>query len=186
MADAHGALRFGEGVAGRADEIEALFAATFAASEGPDEGAVIGGFVRRLLAGTPLADIRVYQAEKAGVPVGAAVFTRLRFGADPRVVFILSPMAVATGRQGQGVGQALLRHALAALRAEGVDIAMTYGDPAFYGRVGFAPVTVGVVPPPLPLSMPEGWIGQALDGGVIAPLPGPCTCAEALNDPSLW
>lgn len=186
MTDPHGALRFGEGAAGREGEVQALFATTFAASEGPDEGAVIGGFVRRLLAGTPAADIRVYRAEEAGALVGAAVFTRLRFGTDPRVVFILSPMAVATGRQGQGVGQALLRHALAALRAEGVDIAITYGDPAFYGRVGFAPVTTDEVPAPLPLNMPEGWIGQALDGGTIAPLPGPCTCVDALNDPSLW
>jgi putative acetyltransferase len=33
---------------------------------------------------------------------------------------------------------------------------MTYGDPAYYGKVGFLPVAEHVVPAPFPLSMPIG------------------------------
>ena len=53
-------------------------------------------------------------------------------------------------------------------------------------RVGLAPVGEDGGRAPLSLNMPEGWLGQALDGGAIAPLPRPWTCVEALNDPALW
>jgi predicted N-acetyltransferase YhbS len=171
---------------GREREIVDLFAATFTASEGAAEGALIGSLVRDLLDRTPPDDIRVFTASEEGALAGAVIFTRLRYAGDARTVVLLSPMAVAPGRQGRGIGQALIRHGLDALRAEGADVALTYGDPAFYGRVGFVPVTEATAPPPQPLSHPEGWIGQALDGGDLAPLAGPATCAAALDDPAYW
>ena len=179
-------MEFSNIVEGSEQEIVDLFTATFTASEGAEEGALIGGLVRELLGNTAPGDIRVFTAREEDRPAGAAVFTRLRYDGDTRTVFLLSPMAVATDRQGEGVGQALLRHALAALREEGVDVAMTYGDPAFYGRVGFKPVSEDTAPPPQPLSQPEGWIGQSLTGPELTPLGGRCTCVAALNDPAFW
>ncbi len=41
-----------------------------------------------------------------------------------------SPATVATGRQGQGVGRRLIAHGLGARPRDGVDTALTYGDPA--------------------------------------------------------
>lgn len=171
---------------GREPEIEALFAAVFTASEGEAEGALIGALVRRMLTGTPPQDLRLFAAEEDRRIVAAAVFSRLCFASDPRRVMILSPLAVATDRQGAGLGQALVRHALGTLRGEGVDIAMTYGDPAFYGRIGFRPVDPATVPPPQPLCQPHGWIGLSLTDAPLSPLPGPCTCVPALDDPALW
>ncbi|MCE5975218.1 GNAT family N-acetyltransferase [Sinirhodobacter sp. WL0062] len=172
--------------AGRETEIVALFEATFTASEGADEGALIGDFVRDLLASTPEADLRVFCVQEGGALIGAGIFSRLHFPEDPRSVFILSPMAVATDRQGQGVGQALLRAALAALKSEGVDVAVTYGDPAYYGRVGFAPITDAQARAPLPLSFPHGWLGQSLSQDPMPQLAGPSHCIPALNRPALW
>lgn len=162
-----------------------LFAQTFADSEGQDEGALIGALVATLLASPP--DQRhVFVARDGGALVGAVVFTALNFAGDPRRVMLLSPMAIATHRQGEGLGQGLIRYALDVLRAQGVTIAVTYGDPAFYGRTGFQPVTTDDVPPPHPLHMPQGWIAQPLDGAPLAPLHGPCTCHPAFNDPAFW
>jgi predicted N-acetyltransferase YhbS len=177
---------FSDAISGREQEITDLFTATFTASEGVEEGALISGLVRDQMEGTAPDDIRVFTAWETGTLIGCAVFTRLTYAGDPRRVFLLSPMAVATDRQGEGIGHALLRHALAALREEGVDVAMTYGDPAFYGRVGFVPLSEATAPAPLALSHPEGWIGQSLTGAKLTPLPGPSTCVAALNDPRLW
>lgn len=174
------------GSAGREGRIVDLFTATFTASEGAEEGATIGALVHRLLSGTAPADIRVFTALDGDRPVGGVIFTRLRFADDPRPAVLLSPMAVIPDRQGEGIGQALIRHGLAALRAEGVELAMTYGDPAFYGRVGFQPVTPATVPPPFPLSQPVGWIGQSLTDADLPILPGPSRPVDALNDPTLW
>lgn len=172
--------------AGRDEEIIGLFSAAFTASEGADEGALIGRLVRDLLSGTAPEDIFVFLAEDRGTLIGGVIFTRLEFAGDSRTGFLLSPMAVAQERQGEGVGQGLLRHALDRLRAAGVEIAITYGDPAFYGKVGFLPMSPDDVPAPHPLSQPAGWIGQLLAGGAVPPLPGPSSCAAALDDPALW
>ena len=179
-------MTFSNEFKGREPAIVTLFEASFTASENADEGRLIGKLVTGLLQGTPDADIAVFTASADGELVAGAIFTRLDYPDDPRQAFILSPMAVATGHQGRGLGQALLNHALGELRASGVDIAITYGDPAFYSKVGFAPVTVEFAAAPFPLSQPEGWIGQSLTDAPLAPLRGPCTCAEALDDAAYW
>jgi predicted N-acetyltransferase YhbS len=172
--------------ANRADEIVALFTQTFTASEGAEEGRLIGALARDLLATTPAEKLRVFLALDAPKVIGAIMFTPLVFRDDPRRVTLLAPVAVATDRQGQGVGQALIAHGLDRLRAEGMDVAVTYGDPAFYGRVGFRPITEDTAKAPFPLSLPHGWLAKALDGRPLAPLKGPSRCAPALSDPSFW
>lgn len=174
------------GLAEHDQEIEQLFTATFTASEGAAEGTLIGGLVRNLLADTSSEDIRVFCAENDRRIIGAAIFTRLTYPEDPHIVFLLSPMAVARDCQHQGIGQALLRHSLAALRAEGVQVAMTYGDPEFYGRVGFQAVTEDQARAPLPLSQPHGWIGQSLTEHEMPALQGPSFCVSALNRSDVW
>lgn len=174
------------GWCGREDEIAELFCRTFSVSEGAEEGEVVGRLARDLLATTPEGDLRVFLARQDAALGGCIIFTRLTFREDARRVFLLSPVAVAPEVQGRGLGQRLISHALGALRVEAADVAVTYGDPGFYGRVGFVPVTVDQVPPPQPLGQPEGWLAQALTGGPLAPFVGPARCAPALDDPAYW
>jgi putative acetyltransferase len=170
----------------RADDLSALFAAVFSASEGPQEGRAIGDLVHRLLKDTPRDELVVFCATEGKTILGAVLFSRLRFAQDSRSVFLLSPMAVRTDRQGTGIGQVLIRHALAHLAEQAVDVVVTYGDPAFYGRTGFRPIPIDVLPPPLPLSHPEGWIAQSLSDQPLSPFAGPSSCVAALNDPAFW
>jgi putative acetyltransferase len=169
-----------------AESIAELFASTFTASEGAEEGALIGALVRRLIAETTREGLRVFTAWEDGTLVGGIFFTRLTYAGDPRTVFMMAPVAVATAHQGKGVGQRLIAYGLDALRQEGVDIAVTYGDPAFYGRVGFAPVTVAELPAPQPLGQPQGWLAQSLTEAPLTPLRGPTRCVAAFDDPALW
>jgi predicted N-acetyltransferase YhbS len=128
----------------------------------------------------------VFTARDDGRIVGGIVSSRLTYERDARTVFVLAPVAVATDQQAKGIGQRLLTHGLEALRRAGIDVVMTYGDPNYYARVGFAPISEAVAPAPLPLRQPEGWLGQSLTGHTIAPLQGPSRCVEALNDPVFW
>lgn len=179
-------MKITTGYAGREPAIVEPFAGTFAAAEGPKEGALIAVLARDLLAETGPEDIRLFGAEDAGKHTGAAVFTRLTYAEARRVVFLLSPMPVMPGHQRQGIGQALLHHALAALRTEGVDVAITYGYPDYYGRVGFRPIPEGQARAPLPLTLPHGWFGQSLLGDGMPVLRGPSACVPALNRPDVW
>ncbi|MBP0484266.1 GNAT family N-acetyltransferase [Sagittula salina] len=169
-----------------AEAIAELFAATFTASEGAEEGALIGALARRLIAETPAEDLRVVTAWEDGALLGGIFFTRLTYAGDPRKVFMMAPVAVATARQGQRIGQRLIMHGLDLPRQEGVDIAVTYGDPGFYARVGFKPVSEADLHAPQPLQQPQGWIAQSLTDAPLTPLSGSVRCVAAFDDPALW
>jgi predicted N-acetyltransferase YhbS len=171
---------------GREQDLVDLFKATFTASEGADEGTLIAELVRKQLAETPADDIHVFTAEEDGSLLGACVFTRLTYAQDDRTVFVLAPVAVMTERQGQGIGQKLLRQGLNVLRDAGVDVAMTYGDPNYYQKVGFQPVSEDDAPAPFKLQFPHGWLGQSLTDRPWSALSGPSYCVPALNDPVFW
>jgi predicted N-acetyltransferase YhbS len=117
--------------------------------------------------------------------LGGIVFSRLSFenGTD---AFLLAPVAVRPDVQGRGIGQRLIRFGLEALAQEGVELVLTYGDPGFYTRVGFGPTTAAVIPPPLPLQHPEGWLAQSLTGQEIEPIQGPSCCVAALRQQHFW
>ena len=99
---------------------------------------------------------------------------------------MMGPVAIATAYQGQGIGQRLIAQGLDVLRQEGVDIAVTYGDPSFYGRVGFKPVSEADLPAPQPLQQPQGWIAQSLTNAPLTRLRDPARCVAAFDDPALW
>lgn len=179
-------LEFSSDYKNRAQEIAALFEVTFAASEGADEGQLIGRLARDLIAKTKDDDLFVFSSWDGDALTGCIMFSRLGFDQDDRTVFVLAPVAVATDRQGQGVGQKLLTFGLNALRAAGVDVAITYGDPNYYSKVGFAPITEEIARAPLPLSQPEGWLGQSLTDRPLESLKGPSRCVDALNNPAYW
>lgn len=171
---------------GQVETLVDLFTAAFSASEGAEEGRSIGALVRDLLTTTAAEDLFVFSTWDSGVVTGCIVFSRLVFDQDDRVVFILSPVAVAPGRQRQGIGRNLLNFGLDQLRARGVDIAVTYGDPAYYGKVGFAPITEKVARAPLKLSQPEGWLAQSLNDRPLDPLQGQSRCVDALDNSAYW
>lgn len=179
-------MKFSSAYRGHTTGIISLFRAVFAASEGEAEGDLIAGLVRDIFTKTPEQDLFVYSAWDDGTLTGCIIFSRLRYAQDSRTVFILSPVAVATSRQRQGIGQALLKHGLSEIRKQGADVAVTYGDPAYYSKVGFRQITEAEAAAPVPLRFPEGWLAQPLNGGELAPLRGPSMCIEALNNPVYW
>lgn len=170
----------------QADAIVALFVESFTQAEGADEGAFIEDLVRQFINEADVQDVHVFLAWDKTALVGGCILSPLEFSQDSRRVYLLSPVAVASETQGQGVGQALLRHAFQSLRAQGADAVVTYGDPAFYGKVGFMPVSVETVPAPHPLSQPEGWLAQSLTDEALTPFIGPVRCAKPLDDPAFW
>lgn len=169
-----------------AAEIAELVRSTFAASEGEDEGAVVGGLAARLMAETPDRDLRVMTAWDDGTLAGAILFSRLVYDEDDRDVFVLGPVAVLTERQGQGIGQDLITFGLGVLRKQGVAVAVTYGDPNYYGRVGFRPIDQADIPAPYPLQLPHGWLGQSLTDAPLSAFSATPECVDAMADPAFW
>ena len=80
----------------------------------------------------------------------------------------------------------IINFGISHLKSQGVNLVFTYGDPNFYSRVGFKPVSESTIKAPLKLSYPEGWLAQSLDGSRIKAIKGAVHCVEALNDQKYW
>ena len=168
-----------------ASELEALCYSVFAESENAAEGRMVSKLVRQLISDTPDHDMQGWVAVDDESPAGLVFFSRLRVGERPDI-FMLSPLAVATAHQRTGLGQSLVAHALEQLRQEGVSIVTTYGDPAYYRRLGFQPLPQTTLAAPHDLSFPEGWLGLSLTEESVPEVPGDCFCVRAFDDPLYW
>lgn len=166
-------------------EIIDLFTRTFSDSEGEVEGKLIGGLVSDLLSETADQDLLGFVARENGQPVGSIFFTTLSFDAHVNA-FLLSPVAVHTNHQGKTIGQQLIKFGLGQLAGKGVELVFTYGDPAFYSKVGFQQVSEDFAKAPFELTQPEGWLCQSLDGGQLETSLGGSRCVEAFNKSEYW
>ena len=167
------------------DEVTNLFTSVFTSSEGEKEGKLIGNLVSELSSGIDNQSIICFGTYIEGSIIGSIFFTRLQFK-EAIQVYMLAPVAVNTEHQGKGVGQALINHGLNELKNRSVAVAITYGDPSYYSKVGFRVLSESVIQAPLKLSMPEGWLGQSLTGESIPTIKEHPTCVKEFNDPAYW
>lgn len=77
-------------------------------------------------------------AEEDGEVVGQIVLSPVTIGGEHGDWLGAGPVAVRPDRQGRGIGGALVEAALDRARRMGAPGCVLVGDPAFYGRFGFA------------------------------------------------
>ncbi|MBN9452014.1 MAG: N-acetyltransferase [Bosea sp.] len=70
--------------------------------------------------------------------VGHVAFSPVMIDGAERAWFGLGPVSVQPGRQRGGIGSELIREGLRCLRDMGAAGCVLLGDPAYYGRFGFA------------------------------------------------
>lgn len=162
-----------------------LFTAVFSDSEGDAEGEVIGNLVSALIATTEPQDLIGFVATSGSDIAGSLFFSRLVVPSE-NIAYILSPVAISTNEQRKGLGKNLINYGISHLKLLGVDLVFTYGDPDFYSRVGFNPVSESIIKAPFKLTYPEGWLAQSLDGSAIKVMDGSSHCVEALSDQKYW
>jgi putative acetyltransferase len=86
----------------------------------------------------PLSLVAVSPGADAKV-AGHVLLSASRLDAPSQLVdvYVLSPLGVLPDVQGQGIGTALVAHALAAARETSVPLVFLEGDPGYYGKRGF-------------------------------------------------
>ncbi len=166
-------------------EVAGLFTSVFASSEGKKEGILIGNLSSELASSIDNEETICFGVYENESLIGSIFFTRLQFN-EPIQVYMLAPVAVSTEHQEKGIGQALINYGLNELKKRSVNVVVTYGDPSFYSKVGFQPLSENVIKAPLKLSMPFGWLGQSLSGRSIPTINGRPACVKEFNDPVYW
>ena len=136
---------------GNIEEVKQLFTKVFSDSEGQSEGSLIGNLVDDLMTSTDAQDLYGFVAIENEEIIGSIFFTRLTFESEVSA-FLLSPVAIHTNYQGDGIGQKLINFGINQLKENGIALVFTYGDPKFYSKVGFSLITEKLVKAPLKLT----------------------------------
>ena len=120
-----------------AEAIDTLIRAAFAGTDFGHQGEA--ELVRMIEAeGDALVSLA---AERDGAIIGHVLFSRMDVEADGAALSGagLAPVSVAPSSQGQGIGDALIRAGLEALRRQGVAISFVLGHEGYYPRFGYSP-----------------------------------------------
>jgi putative acetyltransferase len=151
----------------RAGDAAAIHAVVAAAFEREDEARIVDE-VRA--AGEALVEL---VAEQGGEIVGHVLFNRMT--APGRAIAGLAPLSVRPGLQRRGIGEALTRAGLEALRALGVEAVVVVGHPDYYPRFGFSPEAAARLASPyagspafMALELTPGALAEALEVGYPA------------------
>ena len=166
-------------------EITKLFTSVFTISEGEKEGRLVGQLASELSSGIENQNIICFGTVEEETIIAAIFFTRLRFEKAIQV-YMLAPVAVSTQYQRKGIGQALINYGLTEIKNRSVEVVVTYGDPSFYSKLGFQPLSENIIQAPLKLSMPEGWLGQSLIEDPIPIIKEQPECVKEFNNPVYW
>lgn len=100
-----------------------------------------------------LPDGALVAVDDDGAVVGHVMVSGATLTSDDgtrRAIVMLSPLAVAPDRQGQGIGGALVRAALDVADARGEPFVVLEGSPVYYSRFGFQPAASHDITLPLP------------------------------------
>jgi putative acetyltransferase len=121
----------------RPDDIAQIAALTEAAFAGRPYSRGTERFIVGLLRNAGALRVSLV-AERDGRLVGHIAFSPVQISDGSSGWYGLGPVSVWPDCQRQGIGQALVRAGLAELRALGAHGCVLLGDPAYYGRFGFA------------------------------------------------
>jgi putative acetyltransferase len=152
-----------------------------------DEATVVAKLAVEIVAESTTPPCITLVATEGGEVTGYAALSPVWLEDESLAGFILAPLCVAPAHQHSGVGATLVREGLKHCRLAGGKMAFVYGDPAYYGRFGFAVEVAQAYPAPHNLSMPFGWQAVSLlDASAPSPRSGKLSCIEPLDLPQLW
>jgi putative acetyltransferase len=157
----------------RPEDVPAVEAVTTAAFAAPGDGEPVETRLLRELRADAgwLPAYSLVAEDERGELVGHVVCTRGDVDGAPALG--LGPISVAPASQRAGIGSALMRAVLVAAREGGETLVCLLGDPAYYGRFGFAPAAE------LGVAAPEPAWGAYFQALALAPDPPSGTFAYA-------
>lgn len=172
-----------EGVDSDLDDILSVESQAF----GEEEGPVIVGLVRDLLADPTAKPLLSLVAFEKDFPIGHILFTKVRVLPEDDVsAVILAPMAVIPSAQKKGIGSKLIETGFEMLSQRGVELVFVLGYPSFYSRSGFKPAgRLGYTAPySIAKKNEDAWMVKKLSD--IRETSGKIECAKTLNKPEYW
>lgn len=165
------------------DAISALYSSAFP----KDESETVAKLALDLLSEDTTPRTISLIAESDDSVVGHIAFSPVRVPNDETCqAYILAPLAVQSDHQQSGIGSRLVEYGMQQLSTMGVNVVFVYGDPNYYGRLGFTVDAAHNYTPPCSLQYPSGWQAKVLKACAIEKEPVEIQCIASLADPKLW
>ncbi len=154
----------------------------------PDnEGGMVGRLAVSLLAEKTNSITESLVMDDGGDIKGHIAFSPVYVtGHEDFRAYILSPLAVRSDCQGQGIGSSLIDYGKRLLSNGGAHFVLVYGDPDYYGRFGFQAEAASRLIPPYPLEYPFGWQSLELNRYEIRGETVEIECVASLNNSVYW
>ena len=131
--------------------------------------------------------VKSFVAEIDDRIIGYVSFSPIFFKHNTNISgYILSPLAVSSNIQKQGIGTKIVNFGIGELTKKGIHISLVYGDPGYYKRFGFNEDIGKSFVPQYTLKYPFGWLGIKLNNYTVTKSPIEFECIDALNKPELW
>ena len=152
-----------------------------------EENKVIMNLVEELHHETTNPLIKSLVAEVDNQVIGYVSYSQIFLKSVSSIArYILAPLAVSPEHQNQGVGSNLINFGIDMLTRDGVGVLLVYGDPAYYGSLGFKEEIGHSFLPPYTLQYPFGWTGMMLNDTPVPEQSIQFKCVSALSKPELW
>jgi len=131
----------------------------------------------------PAESLAFAAVNRAGKLIGTVRLWDITAGTAGKAL-LLGPIAIDARHRGRGLGSAVMRHAIAAAKAQGASAILLVGDEPFYSRFGFAKVEGLALPGPVD---PDRFLALELEPGALAGASGVVSAAglPALEEPDL-
>lgn len=114
-------------------------------------------------------------ADEDGAISGHVLLSRLK---APENCLALAPVSVSPGRQGEGIGSALIREALRRAAAGGFAAVFVLGEPGYYTRFGFSLTAAA----PFDTEYPKDYfMALEVTPGALTGLAGPVVYPDAFG-----
>ena len=131
--------------------------------------------------------VKSFIAEIDSKIIGYVSFSPIFFKFNTNISgYILSPLAVSSNNQKQGIGTKIVNFGINELIKKGVHVLLVYGDPGYYKRFGFNEGIGKSFVPQYTLKYPFGWLGIKLNSYAASISPIEFKCIDGLNKQELW
>ncbi len=131
--------------------------------------------------------VKSFIAEIDSKIIGYVSFSPIFFKLNTNISgYILSPLAVSSNNQKQGIGTKIVNFGINELIKKGVHVLLVYGDPGYYKRFGFNEDIGKSFVPQYTLKYPFGWLGIKLNSYAASISPIEFKYIDGLNKQELW
>ena len=167
------------------EKVSKFYYNVFSQSGGEEEGNVLKSLTYELtdqISDDYIIGLKIVSRNEI---IGSVFLTKLDYLENIKI-YLLSPVGVHPSHQNKKIGTKIINFAFEYLRSQNIDYLVTYGDPKYYTKFDFTPITVDTLPAPFALSQPQGWLLKKIDNKDLPVIKSTPKCVTPFNNQGLW